>query len=79
MGHAILYEIVLTIMGVQSEAGLRVSDTRPGGGLPIYRPSRLTQLCWMILRLLSTVLCLSTPLTYRTLSLTYRTLTLTVL
>ena len=25
VGHAILYEIVLTIMGIQSEAGLRVS------------------------------------------------------
>lgn len=24
VGHAILYEIVLTIMGIQSEAGLRV-------------------------------------------------------
>ena len=25
VGHAILYEIVLTIMGIKSEAGLRVS------------------------------------------------------
>ena len=29
VGHAILYEIVLTIMGIQSEAGLRVSCHQP--------------------------------------------------
>lgn len=29
VGHAILYEIVLTIMGIQSEAGLRVCLSPP--------------------------------------------------